>query len=145
MSPGQTPPQERDVDTDKEGDNFYIYNGTCMQEVREGFLAIINEEATGLARPNNTNTAGGAAGSDAWDRDYSDAMMKSLTFLQTQWAGALTVNFNATAPGNEWRRPGFVEKADGCPANLGGSFATGGVLFLVPVHIAWMILGPKCE
>lgn len=107
-----------------------MFDATCMQEVRENLLAIIDQPATNLTRPLNNNTRPGAAGSAAWDIDYLDAMGDSLTFLRAQWAGVLPADYNTVGPGNEWRKPGFVEKAAGCPADLGGNFATGGAFLL---------------
>lgn len=127
VSPNQTPPEVRTVDPETEGTDFYVFDAICMQAIREDILAAIDQPKPDLTRPVNNHTEGGAAGSAAWDLPYDDAMQLSLTFLRAQWAGALPVDYNDNGPGNEWRVAGFVDKAAGCPADLGGSFATGGV------------------
>ena len=128
MSPGQTAPEVREVDVEEEGTDFYVFDATCMQSIREDILAAIEQPKPDLTRPVNNNTEGGAAGPASWELPYDEAMELSLTFLRAQWAGALPVDYNDNGPGNEWRVAGFVEKDAGCPEDLGGSFATGGVL-----------------
>ena len=140
VSPGQVPPEVRQPNPQTEGTDFYVFNATCIQDIREQILSIIEEPKPDLQRPDNTNTEGGAAGADAWGgMAYDTAMEASLTFLRAQWAGALPVDYNDVAPGNEWRNAGFVEKDAACPADLGGSFATGGTCQHVAcvVHAVW--------
>lgn len=136
VSPGKTPPALTEEDA---GDNFFVFNATCMQEVRENILSAIDQPIPNLLRPDNTNTAGGAGGPDDWAQAdmpaYDDAMEKSLTFLRAQWAGTLPTDYATN--GNEWRKAGFVDKDNGCPASLGGSFATGGVLTLRFFVLLW--------
>lgn len=104
---------------------FYVFDGACMQQVRERIAKEIELPATGLKRNDSMPNTGPVA-APAQYVEYSEAIEASLQFLQTQWAGAPSTLFNDTLEGNEWKYPGFVNKAAGCPADLGGSFATGG-------------------
>lgn len=130
VAPGKDAPEIDELTAEEvEERAFHIFDGACMQQVRERIAAEIALPATGLKRNNSLPNTGPAAGPTEWgDMKYDEAIENSLTFLQTQWAGEMPILFNSTLPGNEWRRPGFVNKAAGCPASLGGSFATGGKL-----------------
>jgi hypothetical protein len=100
----------------------FIYNATCMKEVRGSLLKLINQNRTGVVRP---TAAIGAPARAASTAQYRDSLEKSYLFFKAQWTGLLGQSYAADVP---WRTPGFVDLDEkSCKGrSYSASFATGG-------------------
>jgi hypothetical protein len=108
-------------DTNPEGGAAYkfIYNATCMKEVRTSLLEVVNGDKTGVVRPPADPPAKSTA-----TAIYSDSLEKSYLFFKTQWTGLLPEGYEADV---SWRTAGFVDlDEDTCKGrNYTASFANG--------------------
>ena len=102
---------------------MYIYNATCMTDIRDTIIVNLNQPRAGLLRNASAATAPSTAAD--WGNDYWDAAAKSLLFYEAQWAGSLPVGYRIA-----WRQPGFVGACGGRAD--GGSFSGGGAPQAIP-------------
>ena len=114
MKPGVSLPPVVPVSWEQEPFNN-IYNASCMFDVRESLLEVLNAQAPGITRP-------ATAGTPSLLAVYIDSIRKSYLFFKAQWTGQLPEGYAEDVP---WRRAGFVDLDSSCKKEYLASFATG--------------------